>query len=136
MSRTVSPSTRRRYGLALVCRVWEVARSSVYATRRRESSPPESHKRGPKTQWSDTQLTELIRDAITTSPWLGEGYRKVWAQLRFQGIHVGKRRVMRLMRLANLLWPSRSFKLAVVKPHEGRITTGRTRCGALTRPVR
>jgi hypothetical protein len=29
MSRTVSPSVGRRYGLALVCRVWEVARSSV-----------------------------------------------------------------------------------------------------------
>lgn len=27
MSRTVSPSAGRRYGLALVCRVWEVARS-------------------------------------------------------------------------------------------------------------
>jgi hypothetical protein len=30
MSRTVSPSTARRYGLALVCRVWEVNRSTVY----------------------------------------------------------------------------------------------------------
>jgi len=27
------------------------------------------------------------------------------------------------MRLANLLSPSRSFKLAIVKPHNGRITT-------------
>lgn len=126
MSRTVSPSTGRRYGLALVCRVWEAARSSVYATRRRGSSPPpEPGKRGPKTQWSDAQLTELIKKTITTSPWLGEGYRKVWAQLRFQDIRVGKRRVLRLMRLANLLSPSRSFKLAIVNPHEGRITTDR-----------
>jgi hypothetical protein len=30
MSWTVSPSAGRRYGLALVCRVWEIARSSVY----------------------------------------------------------------------------------------------------------
>ena len=36
MSQTVSPSTGRRYGLAMVCRIWEVARSSVYAGRRRQ----------------------------------------------------------------------------------------------------
>lgn len=126
MSRTVSASAGRRYGLALVCRVWEVARSSVYAVRTREESPAlEPRKRGPKTEWSDAQLTELIKETITSSPWLGEGYRKVWAQLRFQGVRVGRRRVLRLMRLANLLSPSRSFKLAIVKPHEGRITTDR-----------
>lgn len=56
---------------------------------------------------------------------MGEGYRKVWAQLRTKGIRVGKRRVLRLMREANLLSPSRSFKSAVVKEHEGRITTDR-----------
>lgn len=126
MSRTVSASTGRRYGLALVCRVWEVARSSVYATRTRPPSPTlEQPKRGPKTQWTDAELTQLIQETITTSPWLGEGYRKVWAQLRFQDIRVCKRRVLRLMRLANLLSPSRSFKLAIVKPHKGRITTDR-----------
>ena len=30
MSQTRSPSTQRRYGLARVCRVWELARSTVY----------------------------------------------------------------------------------------------------------
>jgi len=67
----------------------------------------------------------LVRQTITTSPWLGEGYRKVWAQLRFQSVRVCRRRVLRLMRLANLLSPSRTFKLALVKPHDGRITTDR-----------
>jgi putative transposase len=126
MSQAVSPSTGRRYGLALVCRAWEMCRSSVYAVRTRRASPrAELGKRGPKTELSDSQLTELIRQTITRSPWLGEGYRKVWAQLRFQGIRVCKRRVLRLMRLANLLSPSRTFKLALVKPHDGRITTDR-----------
>jgi len=124
MSRTVSPSVGRRYGLALVCRVWEIARSSVYAERTRQTSPPpQPRKRGPKTRWSDAELTELIREVIKASPWLGEGYRKVWAQLGFKGIRVCKRRVLRLMRLANLLSPSRSFKLAIAKSHNGRITT-------------
>jgi hypothetical protein len=57
VSRTVSPSAGRRYGLALVCRVWEIARSSVYSVRTRLASPaPEARKRGPKTKWTDAEL--------------------------------------------------------------------------------
>jgi transposase InsO family protein len=37
MSRTISPSAGRRYGLALVCRVCEVSRSSVYSVGRERS---------------------------------------------------------------------------------------------------
>jgi putative transposase len=126
MSRTVSPSAGRRYGLALVCRVWDINRSTIYATRHRLSAPSaEPTKRGPKTQVSDTQLLELIKDTIEKSAWLGEGYRKVWAQLKAKAVFVCKRRVNRLMREANLLSPSRSFKLAVVQGHDGRITTDR-----------
>ena len=33
MADTTSPATGRRYGVARVCRVWEVARSSFYAVR-------------------------------------------------------------------------------------------------------
>src|SRR3712207_4546482 len=36
MSRTASPSTGRPYGLARVCRIWRVARASVY----RHRAPP------------------------------------------------------------------------------------------------
>jgi transposase InsO family protein len=126
MSLTVSSSTGRRYGLARVCRVWQMARSSVYKVRARQTSPSlELGKRGPKTTLSDQELTVLIRETIAASPWLGEGYRKVWAQLRAKGIRVCKRRVLRLMRLANLLSPSHTFKLTVVKDHDGRITTDR-----------
>jgi putative transposase len=126
MSQAVSPSTGRRYGLALVCRVWETARSSVYAVRSQRQSPAmPPRKRGPKTELSDVELTLLVRETIEASPWLGEGYRKVWAQLRAKGIRVCKRRVLRLMRDANLLSPSRTFRLSVVKGHEGRITTDR-----------
>jgi transposase InsO family protein len=140
MSRTVSPSAGRRYGLALVCRVWEIARSSVYEVRTRQVTPaPPPRKRGPKTELSDQELTERIRQTIAASPWLGEGYRKVWAQLCAKDIRVCKRRVLRLMREANLLSPSRTFKLAVVKDHDGRITTdlpdemwGTDQTGALT----
>ena len=41
------------------------------------------------------------------------------------GVYACKRRVLRLMREANLLSPSRTLRLTVVKDHEGRITTDR-----------
>ena len=52
--RDCSPSTRRRYGLARGCRMWEVARSTVYLTQARQTAPPRpAQKRGPKPRWSD-----------------------------------------------------------------------------------
>ena len=41
------------------------------------------------------------------SPFHGEGYRKVWARLRFAGIRTSKERVRRLMREAGLQAPHR-----------------------------
>ena len=35
MAEATSPATGRAYGVARVCRVWEVARSSFYAARTR-----------------------------------------------------------------------------------------------------
>ena len=49
MSQTRSPSTQRRYGLARVCRMWAVARSTVYFAQARETAAPTpAQKRGPK----------------------------------------------------------------------------------------
>ena len=68
MSQTCSPSTQRRYALARVCRVWELARSSVYRTQARQRQPPDppAQKRGPKGPWSDPEvLLEKIRAVLT-----------------------------------------------------------------------
>jgi hypothetical protein len=35
MAMAISPTTGRRYGIAQVCRIWGVQRSSFYADRRR-----------------------------------------------------------------------------------------------------
>lgn len=43
---------------------------------------------------------------VARSPFVGEGYRKVWAKLRVAGIRTSKARVLRLMRAAGLLAPS------------------------------
>jgi putative transposase len=125
VSQTSSPSAARPYGLAFTCRVLEIPRSTVYATRARELTPTPSQKRGPKTAWSDAELTEHIREAIRTSPWLGEGHRKVWARLREAGMRTSKARVLRLMREAELLAPTRMGNAHGPKAHDGTITTDR-----------
>ena len=64
MGRAASPSAGRRYGLARVCRVLEIPRSTVYAARARRLAPVPPRKRGPKTAWTDAELTEQIRGVL------------------------------------------------------------------------
>lgn len=128
MSQTISPSQQRPYGLALVCRVWGVSRASVYRRRASASAseaPPKGVRRGPKTSWSDEQLTELIREDLATTPWVGEGHRKVWARLRVKGVRTSQRRALRLMREAGLLAPSRARRELGPRVHDGTIITER-----------
>src|SRR4051812_16914462 len=106
MSRTLSPSSKRSYGVARVIAVWQLARSSFYAARWRQQHPRQAAKRGPK-RLSDEELAREIRQVLDQSVFHGEGYRKVWARLRHKGIRVWKDRVLRVMREHQLLSPSR-----------------------------
>lgn len=66
MSRTTSPSVGRPYGLALVCRVWGVARSTVY----RHREPPRAaapRRPGPVGPMPDTELLGAIRAVLAAS---------------------------------------------------------------------
>jgi putative transposase len=124
MSQTCSPSTTQRYGLARVCRMWELARSTVYLHQRRavtSAAPP--RRRGPKPRWSDAALLEQIRAVLSAAPFLGEGHRKVWARLRWQAVRASKARVLRVMREAKLLAPTRLGHAHGPKAHDGTITT-------------
>jgi putative transposase len=123
MSQTRSASTQQVYGLARVCRVWEVARSTVYATKGRAASPVAAQRRGPKPRWSDAALLTEIRAVLAAALFLGEGHRKVWARLRWQGVRTSKARVLRLMREAQLLAPTRGGHAHGPKAHDGTITT-------------
>jgi transposase InsO family protein len=126
MSQTCSPSTQRRYGLARVCRVWELPRSTVYLSQARQTAPARpAQKRGPKSRWTDATLGEKIRAVLTDSPFLGEGHRKVWARLRWQGVRTAKARVLRVMREAGLLAPTRVGHAHGPATHDGTITTER-----------
>ena len=125
MSRASSPSAAGRYGTARVCRVWEVPRSTVYARRARASRTAQpAAKRGPKQAWTDAALTEQIRSVLAGSPFIGEGYRKAWARLRLASVRTSKGRVLRLMREAGLLAPTRVGRRRGPRNHDGTITTG------------
>jgi putative transposase len=119
MSQTISPSTGTRYGLARTCRVWRVARSTVYWHR---TAPGESPRRpGPQGPCTDDTLGDHIRTILQTSPFPGEGYRKVWARLRYAGIRTAPRRVLRVMRAHDLLAPTRRGNPHGPKAHDGTI---------------
>jgi len=92
--RELSASRNRIVPLARVCELAGVARSSVYA-RRSAKVVTLRIRRGPKTAYSDARLTEDIRAVLAASPFVGKGYRKVWAKLRYGGIRTSKVRVLR-----------------------------------------
>lgn len=127
MSHATSPSAHRPYGVVRVCEEWGVARSTFYHHHPPHAAGPPAApaKRGPKTAYTDEVLTAHIRQVLTPSPVLGEGHRKVWARLRAQGIRTSKPRVLRLMRQAHLLAPSRASRVVGPRVHDGTITTER-----------
>jgi putative transposase len=110
MAETVSPATGRCYGVARVCKVWDMPRSSFYAARQAARDPaPQRPKgrRGPKPAVADADLLAAIRTDLARSTWSGEGHRKVSARLRVQdGLRVARKRVLRL----------RAHQTAIIEP--------------------
>jgi transposase InsO family protein len=122
MSRQVSPSTEQVYGLQRVTWIWGVSRATVY---RHRLEPVARKRSGPQGAMSDDELVAAIRQLLTDSPFHGEGYRKLWARLRFAGIRTSRRRVLRLMRTHGLLAHQRAGRPRGPKAHDGTITTDR-----------
>jgi len=127
LARSASPGTGRPYGMQRVCRTFGVARSTAYYLKAREAVPPEPRpvprKRGPIGAGTDAELVGHIRRVLAESPFHGEGYRKVWARLRHQGIRTASERVRRLMREHRLQAPRRGGHPHGPKAHDGTITT-------------
>ena len=118
-----SISTRRAYGVQRICRVWERARSSVYARRHATKSRALRCRRGPVGAAPDAVRVGHLRRVLQTSPFHGEGYRKAWAKLRVAGIRTSKERVRRVMREHDLQAPHRVGHAHGPKAHDGTITT-------------
>ena len=66
-------------------------------------------------------MTTLIREDLASSPWVGEGHRKVWARLRSKDVRTSLRRTLRLMREAELLAPHRNKRVLGPYVHDGSI---------------
>src|SRR5512132_2678806 len=109
-----------RLPLAVVCRVLDASRSTVYARRIGAAGP--RGRPGPVTLISDDELVGLIRQVLADSPFAGEGYRKVRARLRREhGVQVSGKRVLRLLRQEGLLAPQRVRGRRKPRPHDGTI---------------
>jgi putative transposase len=122
MSQTISPGTDKPYGVQRICRLWEQARSTFYHAGC-QSSGTAPGLRGPRPSICDEDLLERIRHDLATSPFTGEGHRKVWARLRVRDdVRVARKRVLRLMRENQLLSPYRNRPKGP-KAHDGKIIT-------------
>jgi len=125
MKGRVSPGTQRPYPLTMICAVYRVPRSSVYAAGAPPSSATRAKKPGPKTRHSDADVIEAIRAVLAACPFHGEGYRKIRARLAHRGLHLGGKRVLRLMRTHGLLAPRRLGPPNGNPAHDGTIITDR-----------
>jgi putative transposase len=126
MSRTTSPSTQEPYSLVRVCRVWRLGSSTVYWQRLLKAEPAGATTRpGPRGPCADHDLVQHLKAILAETPFHGEGYRKVWARLRYAGLRTSKRRVLRLLREHQLLAPHRRGCSPGPRVHDGSIITSR-----------
>jgi hypothetical protein len=132
MRTVVSPSTRQRYPLTMVCQVWRVARSSVYAAATLPARPAPASKRGPKTVVSDEQLVTAVRRVGAHLPVAFAAERRLRERLVHRGLAVSGKRVLRLMRQHQLLAQRRLGPPNGDPAHAGRIIT--TRPNEMSRP--
>jgi putative transposase len=130
MSATISPSANKAYGVARVCEVWDIPRSTYYDWKARQAQPPSAppRKPGPPPKVSDADLLARIREVLAEAEALGirgEGHRKVWARLRFKQLLTTKKRVLHVMRVNGLLAPTRVGRPRGPRNHDGNIHTSR-----------
>src|SRR4249919_3938082 len=102
-----------------VCGRSRVPASIAPSKRRRRTRSPVALARSGHVRTADH-----IRRQIAASRLHGEGYRKLWARLRFAGVRASPRRVRRVMGENGLLAPHRVGR-AESKPHDGTIVTNK-----------
>ena len=118
----VAASLVRPTALVSVCDELRIPRSTVYAQRDGGGSEP-LQKRGPKPLVPDSDLLIAIREVLTDPPFMGEGYRKVHARLRYRGTRADVERIRLLMREHDLQAPGKPRRTLGPRTHDGTITT-------------
>ena len=127
MSRASSIYARLVYGMARVCRRWNMSPSTHDARRSAAGRPTPPCRRGRKSNkpWlPDEVLDERIREVLASAEaqgLRGEGYRKVWVRLRHGGVSVSKERVRRLMRTSGLQAPHRTGNVRAPQVPDGSL---------------
>ncbi len=107
--------TGEPYPLSMVFRVVGCSSSTWYG----KTSARKPEKRGPKPRMTDDEVLVAVKEAIEESPFVSEGYIKIWVRMRRIGRRASKDRVLRIMRENGLLSPYRHEKAAVkVRKHE------------------
>lgn len=125
MSETQSVSAKCPLCRRRICQFSGKPRSSFYYA----PVPPTTGapgRRGPKPNVSDADVLSSIRRVLRESPFLGEGHRKVHARLKWDGVAVGRDRVLRIMAENELLAPHRAARELGPRVHEGIIQTETT----------
>jgi putative transposase len=83
---------------------------------------PRSAARSPSS--SDEQVLAEIRAVLASTPFVGEGHRKIWARLRQErGVRTSMRRVLRIMREHGILACDRLTGVRGPDTHDRTITT-------------
>ena len=100
---------QEQYPIATMCRVLEVSTSGYYAWRKRQPS---------RRSQQDRALTERIQRIHTRSKGT-YGAPRIHAALAREGVHVGCKRVARLMRTANLQGVSRRRRYGTTQRQPG-----------------
>ena len=118
----VAASLVRPTALVSVCDELRIPRSTVYARRDGGDSVP-LQKLGPKPLVPDSDLLLAIREVLTDPPFMGEGYRKVHARLRYRGTRADVERIRLLMREHDLQAPGKPRRTLGPRTHDGTITT-------------
>jgi transposase InsO family protein len=119
-SKELSIYTGKPYPMRLVLSVARLSSAGWYGKPRGKA---EKGRPGPKPLISDEELLKAIRRDLAESQFHSEGHKKVRARLRRQGIRVGRKRMLRLMRANNLLTPIRPKSNGSCRPHDGKIIT-------------
>lgn len=94
------------------CRLLGIARSSYY----RHQRPPLSRRKAE----NQSLITKIIQ--VWDTAWRVYGYRRIHAQLKQNGVRVGKERVRKLMRSANVVClRKKRARIRTTRPDSGAI---------------